>query len=154
MIKRSNKVAFYGVIDKDGNVTYKRMTGFTKLSVSKNPKSYTRQYIDEDFEHSDIVGYQTSVNYEFDRFEGNDVHNDIISVTDNEIVGDDAVRSIVIVDLTDNSAIERSFSVIPDTEGDSNDAYTYSGSFKANGTISRGTASSEDEFKTVQFTKE
>ena len=64
------------------------------------------------------------------------------------------MRSIVIVDLTDNTAIERSFSVIPDSEGDSNDAYTYSGSFKANGTIARGTANSDDEFKTAQFTKE
>ena len=153
MIKRSNKPAFYGVSDKDGNVTYKRMVGFTKLSVSKNPKNYTRQYIDEDFEHSDIVGYQTSVNYEFDRFEENDVHNDIIAITDNEIVGNDAVRSIVIVDLTDNTAIERSFSVIPDTEGDSTDAYTYSGSFKANGTIAKGTVTSEDGYKTVVFTK-
>lgn len=154
MIKRSNKVAFYGVTDASGNVTYKRMTGFTKLSVSKNPKNYTRQYIDEDFEHSDIVSYQTSISYEFDRFEDNDVHSDIISITDNEIIGDEAVRSIIIVDLTDNSAMERRFSVIPDTEGDSTDAYTYSGSFKANGTIAKGTASSEDEFKTVVFTKD
>ncbi len=153
MIKRSKKVAFYGVLDQSGKETFERMTGFTKLSVSKNPKSYTRQYIDENFEHSDIVGYQTTVSYSFDRFLDNDVHTDIIKITDNEVVGMEAVRNIIIVDLTDNSAVLRSFSVIPDTEGDSTDAYTYSGSFKANGEITLGTVTSSDNFKTVTFTE-
>lgn len=152
MIKRSEKVAFFGVTENDKTV-YKRMTGFTRLSVSKNPKTYTRQYIDEDFEHSDIVGYQTTVNYQFDRFDGNGVHDEIVKITDDEVTGDDSIREIIMVDLSDNSARKRNFAVIPDTEGDSFDAYTYSGSFKATGEIVSGTASSEDGFKTITFTE-
>ena len=32
--KRSDKIAFFGII-KDGNVEYKRMRGFTELSINK-----------------------------------------------------------------------------------------------------------------------
>ncbi len=150
MKKRSEKVAFFGVTENDKTV-YRRMTGFTKLSVSKNPKSYTRQYIDEDFEHSDIVGYQTNINYQFDRFDGNAVHDELVKITDDEITGSGSLREIIIVDTSDNTAKKRSFSVVPDTEGDSFDAYTYSGSFKATGEIVSGTVSTTDSFKTVTF---
>ena len=38
--KRSDKVAFYGVVN--GSTTeYKRMRGFTELSINKNPVALT-----------------------------------------------------------------------------------------------------------------
>ena len=149
--KRSDLVAFYGV----GEIFY-RMRGFTESSISKNPKEYARQYIDEDGEQTDVVGYSPSISYNFDAYVGNEVHEDIINITDNENVGLDAVRTILIVDTTatgtvENSykAIKREYAVIPDTEGDGTDAYTYSGTFKAKGTKEIVDVKTTDDFMTV-----
>ncbi len=147
--KRCDKLAFYGV-ESEGSVVFKKMQGFTSIVTSKNPKTYTRRYVDEEFEQSDIVGYSTKVDYSFDRYAGNSVHDDIVAITDGEKTGDDAVRQIVIADLASESdgsykAIMREFSVIPESEGSSNDAYTYSGSFKVKGDIVYGTASIEGD---------
>ena len=47
LVQRADKVAFYK--PKTGE-KYFRMKGFTGLSISKNPKEYTRQYVDELFD--------------------------------------------------------------------------------------------------------
>ena len=156
LFKRCDKLAFYGVPQDDGSVIYKRMTGFTEISTSKNPKEYKRQYVDEEFEKSDVVGYSPQIAYSFDRFFGNDVHDDIVKITDDELLGSDAVRTIIIVDMKSGAgaakkAISRDFSVIPDSEGVSTDAYTYSGSFKANSAKTRGNATSNDNWETIVF---
>lgn len=158
MIKRSEKLAFMQVMDGTSTV-YKRMTGFTELSVSKNPKEYTRKYIDESAERNAVVGYSTSISYKLDYEPDNDVHKVFAQIADNELTGDDAVRSIVIVDLTapcENDgfkAIKRSFSVIPSAEGDDSETYTLSGNMKASGEIVFGTAETEDDWQTLTFTE-
>lgn len=166
LVKRHQKVAFYGVsASEGGEATFHRMTGFTGLSTAKNPKEYSRQYVDEAFEQSDVTGYSPSMSYAFDQYKGNIVHEDIIKISDEELTGDDAVREIVLVDFTEKSkagtecrAVKRNFSVIPDSEGDGTDAYTYSGSFKTKGAVEKGyvTISAEDtaeSLQTVKFTK-
>ena len=156
--KRSDKIAFYGIINGE-NVEYKRMRGFTDLSINKNPVEYSRRYIDEKTERNDVVGYAPSISYSFDKFSEDAVHNDIISVADDELVGSDAVRNIILVDLTATSsngeypAICRRWSIIPDSEGNDTDAYTYSGTLKANGDIIKGTATSEDNWLSCTFTE-
>lgn len=158
LVKRSQKVAFYGV-KGTGETVYHRMTGFTEFSKTSNPKEYNRQYVDEEFERSDIVGYSPEYSYAFDAFSGNAVHTDIAAISDEEKTGTDAVREIIIVDLTQAGdsgkyeAVKREFSVIPDSEGDSTDAYTYSGTMKAYGERVSGSASSADDFQTVTFTE-
>ena len=155
LFKRCDKLAFYGVPQEDGTVIFKRMTGFTEIKASKNPKEYKRQYVDEEFEKSDVVGYSPQIEYSFDRFEGNDVHEDIVKITDDELLGSKAVRTIVMVDMkgdeTAKKAISRDFSVIPDSEGGETDAYTYSGAFKANSVKTSGLATSTDDFETIVF---
>ena len=160
LVKRSQKVAFYGVPGDDAT-TYHRMTGFTEFSKSANPKEYNRQYIDEEHERTDIVGYSPEYSYAFDLFTENAMHTDIVSITDNEATGTDAVREIIVVDLTKTGktegsyeAVKREFSVIPDSEGDSSDAYTYSGSLKVVGERVKGTATSADGWKTLTFAEE
>lgn len=69
--KRSDKVAFIGIAGSDGSVIYHRMTNFTEFSQSKNAIEYSRQYVDEDFERSDVVGYAPSISYQFDYDEAN-----------------------------------------------------------------------------------
>lgn len=44
--------------------TYTRMTGFTSMSESKNSTEYSRQYVDEASERSDVVGYSPSNDYD------------------------------------------------------------------------------------------
>ncbi len=153
ILKRSEKLAFYEV----GGV-YKRMRGFTDFTMSKNPTEYTRKYVDEASERNDIVGYNPSIAFSFDRFSDDDVHTDITQISDTEAFGADAVRSIVIVDTTAEgesgfSAQKRDFSIIPDSEGKDSDTYTYSGTMKANGEIVSGYAKTDDDFLTVTFTE-
>lgn len=153
---RSKKVAFAEV----ENGTFNRMKGFTALTTNKNPKEYTRQYVDESFEVTDVVGISTSMDYTFDQMQGDPVHDKLISIIDGEKIGDDAVVSIVVVDFTQEGAtgasfkaIKRDFAVIPGTEGDNIDAYTYSGTFRVKGERIEGEATSTDDWETCTFTE-
>ena len=158
ILKRSGKVAFYGVPSKEGEYTYHRMKGFTTLSTEKNPKEYSRQYVDEESERTDVVGYNTSISFGFDRAKGNAAHEDLVSIFDDEKIGAAAIRPIVIVDFENATdagakAVKRMFSVIPSSEGDGTDAYTYSGTFKTAGDKQSGIAESDDEWQTITFTE-
>lgn len=158
MIKRCEKLAFMGI--KENNATvYKRMTNFTELSVSKNPKEYSRRYIDEEAERNAVVSYSPAISYKLDYEPANAVHSEIAKIADREITGDGAVKEIIIVDLSSDdghgvcSAVKRAFSVIPSSEGDDAETYTLSGSFKASGEIKFGTATSADSWQTISFTE-
>lgn len=158
LIGRHEKVAYYGVPDAEGNVTYHRMCGFTKMDTSKNPVEYSRRYIDESFEQTDVVAISPSIAFTFDRYAGNPVHDDIIKISDNEILGTDAVRSIVLVDVSQRDvvgkcpAILRDFSVMVETEGNSTDAYTLSGTMSTKGEKVFGEAEISADAKTLTFT--
>lgn len=155
-VKRCDKVAYYGVPTDEGTV-FKRMTGFTDITVTKNPKEYKRQYIDQEFEQSDIVGFAPVISFAFDQFSGNEVHDDIMTIADNELVGDDAVREILMIDFSSDptkpKAIKREFSVIVENEGSGMEGYIVKGSFKVKGDKVFGTASSADNFVTAVFTE-
>ena len=117
ILKRSDKKAFYEVGGK-----FMRMRGFTDFSMSKNPTEYSRKYVDEISERNDVVGYNPSISFAFDRFSDDEVHADMVSIADNEAVGSDAVRSILLVDTSEETengfkAQKREFAVIPDSEG-------------------------------------
>ena len=134
MVKRSDKKAFYGVISGE-NTVFTRMKHFTEISISKNPKEYSRQYVDESQERTDVVGYSPSMSYNFDDFTGDAVLEDIVGITNGELLGTDAQREIVQVDFARPSdggfyAVKRTFAVIADSEGGETDNYTYSGTFK------------------------
>ena len=157
IVKRNDKVAFYG-IEENGVLTYHRMTNFTELATSKNPKEYSRQYVDKEYEEADVVGYSPSVSYSFDQHTESAVHTDMVKIHDEELTGADAVRSLLIVDMTSETdggfkAFARDFAVIPDSEGDSMEAYTYSGTFKAKGEKKAVVATSADGWKTCEVTE-
>ncbi|MBE7053408.1 MAG: hypothetical protein E7391_03935 [Ruminococcaceae bacterium] len=145
LVKRSDKVAYYGLKQADGSVIYKKMLGFSELNVSKNPKEYTRQYTTDDFETTSVIGYSPSMSFAFDRYKGNEVQDDIVNIFDKEITGSSALRTILIVDKNDETyggynCKKRLFAVVPDNEGNSTDAYTYSGNFKCKGKSVSGVA--------------
>ena len=153
---RHKMLGFYGVPVTEGDtteITYTRMRKFTQLSQSKNPIEYNRQYVDEQFQQTDVMGYSPTIDYAFDRYSGYPMQEDIIKISDEELVGEDAVRSIILVDTETGKAIKRDYSVIPNTEGDNINIYTYSGTLKCRGEKVHGTATSEDNWQTVTFTE-
>ena len=136
--------------------TYDRMKGFTEAGKSLNSSTYDRRYVDEKTERSDVIAYATEIAYAFDRMTDNAVHTRIAEIHDKELVGQTV--EIITVNFNEKGTAENSFkarkrvySVVPDADGDSTDAYTYSGAFKANGDIAEGEATSTDDWATCTF---
>ena len=165
MIKRSDKKTFYG-IPGDAGATFTRMRHFSELSTSKNPGEYSRQYVDEPTERTDVVRYSPSMSFNFDEYAGDPVLEDIVEIINKEKLGTDAQRDIILVDFSkpsDNGgfeAVKRTFAVIADSEGGSNDAYTYGGTFKAVGasvygvaTIATPDGGNSDNVETITFSE-
>ncbi len=161
LVTRERKVAFCAVPGEGGSTaTYHRMKGFTTFSVSKNPTEYSRRYVDEDFERTDVTGISAAIEFNFDQFDGNPVHDYIANIIDEELIGSAAKIDIIVVDFTKEgsgsdsyTAKKRTYTVIPGTEGDSTDAYTYSGTFRADSETEIGTATSTDGWLTCEFAK-
>lgn len=157
LVQRAQRLAFLDT-GSSGSPTYSRMTGFTTLTTAKNPKEYTRQYVDENTERTDVVGYSPSIEYQFDKHTNTPVQDKLSQIHDGELVGSDTHVSIIVVDLFEEPqsnaypAIQRTYAVIPDSDGDGTDALIYSGTFNAVGEIVKGTATSTDGWQTATFT--
>lgn len=148
-LKRSDKVAYL----KTGDNEYHRMKGFTALTKNFNPEEYARKYVDETFETTDVVGISVSLDFEFDQRKNDPVHQVLVDIIENEKLGDDASVTILSVDFSEEDgegfkAVEREFSVIPESGGDGTEFYKYGGSFMVKGERILGTAKSENDFKT------
>lgn len=158
MIKRSEKLAFMQIKSGETSV-FKRLTGFTEFSISKNPREYSRKYLDEDMERSEVMGYSTSIAYKFDTDPDSEVHQLLYRIADRELIGAEAEVTVVIADLSTLSegacvASKRVYSVIPSSEGDDADTYTVSGTLRAAGKNVFGTCRTTDDWQTVTFTEE
>ena len=143
LVTRDKKVAFMAVAGATDE-TYTRMTKFTEMSKSSNANEYSRKYVDQPGEDSDVTGYSPSYSYAFDQYVGNAVHDDI-------------VKMIIVVDFTqpgttDGSykAKKREYSVIPDSDGDDENTYTYSGDLKSKGVSTDVIVTSSDNWKTCK----
>jgi len=159
LVKRSDKVSFLGCLD--GNTeTFNRMRGFTTLSGSKNSIEYSRQYVDEEFETTDVVGFSPSLEFGFDQYTDDEAHEEMVEILDGEFTGTEARRNIVTVDFSQPTtggkykATKREYAIIGDAEGDSLEAYTYSGTFRSTGKRIVGEATVSSDGSTVTFTEE
>lgn len=157
LVSRSRRVAFMDVGDSD-TPKFVRMQGFTSMSENKSPTEYSRKYVDEDTERSDVTGYATQIGYSFDRYSPFIVHEKIAEITDKEFTGSETHVDILTVDLFADAetsgekiARKRTYAVIPDTTGDGTDALIYSGNFRAVGDPVEGTATSSDNWRTATF---
>lgn len=155
LVKRNGKVAYMDV-STTTIANFLRMTKFTEISKSKNATEYSRTYVDEDGEVTDVTGYSEEISYAFDLYKGNLVHQRLVNITDNELTGNDALVKILQVDFSKpvGSGYEarlRIYSVVPDTEGDSTDAYTYSGAFRKNSGFTIGVATITEDGMTATF---
>lgn len=156
IVMRTGKLAFYKC---RGESTYRRMEGFTEITSSKGTKEYTRQYVDEDFERTDVSGYSPEMSYSFDRYKAHPVLDDIVYITENELIGQAMVRDIVVLDMTtavSNNGTTwtaegklRRWAVVPDTDGDTTDCLTYSGTFKCRGEMQDIRATTTDDWQTI-----
>ena len=86
LVGRHKKVAFLGIVETSTE-KFHRMRKFTAFSKSSNPKEYSRQYVDEAFEQTDVVGFSPSISYTFDLYTNTPVHKEIVSITDGELPG-------------------------------------------------------------------
>lgn len=158
LVKRSDKVSFLGCLTDDEE-TFNRMRGFTTLSGAKNPTEYSRRYVDEEFETTDVTGYSPSLDFGFDQYIGDAVHEEMVGILDGEKLGTEARRNIVTVDFSQSAgegsykAVKREYAIIGDAEGDSMDAYTYSGTFRATGKRIVGTATVDETGAVATFTE-
>jgi len=156
IVKRSDKVAYIGV-EVSGAETFMRMQGFTALTPTKNPAEYTRQYVDEEFERSEVVRYKPEIAYGFDLFTPNSAQQPIVDVHDGEKLGSDTYVYIVVVDYSKEPqggaypATKRQWAIVPSGEADGTDAYTYSGKFAAQGALISGTAEVDANQMTATF---
>ncbi|GHU55353.1 hypothetical protein AGMMS49975_17030 [Clostridia bacterium] len=137
--------------------TYNRMQGYTSMTTSKNAKEYSRQYVDEETERTDVTGFSPSIEFGFDRFAGNPTQDYLAEIIDNELTGTAATVNILSADLSldpseEDNAFIRPYAVISNSEGDSFDAYTYSGSFASKGPKTWGKATVAADGLTTTWT--
>lgn len=157
MVQRHQRLAFMNTGTSDAP-TFTRMTKFTSMTNNKNPKEYSRQYVDCKAEEADVVGYAPSIEYSFDRHTETAVHDKIAKIHDGELVGSETLVDILVVDLftADETgkceARKRTFSVIPSADGDGTDALVYTGSFKSKSDVVLGTATLDDAEQIATFT--
>lgn len=158
IVGRHQRVAFMNVSTGEEAANYQRMTGFTQMTNSKNPKEYSRQYVDRESEDTDVVGYSPAISYSFDRHTNTPVHERIAKVHDGELTGSDALVDVVIVDFFATSGAEgtyvarkRTYAIIPDADGDGTDALIYTGSLKSKSDIEEGTATVSEDGKTATY---
>lgn len=155
-VPRSAKVAY--AQDVTTETQFNRMRGFTSLSTSSNPKEYTRKFVDEMIDTTDVVGYSPTKDFALDEMSGVLAQVRFIDIIENEKIGPDAVVPIVVVDFSKEGtlgaypAVKRDYVVVGGSHGDNADAYTYSGTLKARGVQVKGTATVDADNETCTFT--
>ncbi len=144
LVKRAEFQSYMNVAASGSTASYELIgEGFTSLSESKNPKEYSRQYVHEITERTDVVGYAPSIAYSVDAHTNNSVITKIMAVTDQELTGADAQVDIVSVNVfagseTSAPAFKRKYNIIPDNKGDGTDALIYTGTLRAAGDVESG----------------
>lgn len=99
--------------------------GFTSFPESKNPKEYTRKYVNSKTEKTDVIGYSPSIAYSCDVIAGDPVVDEIKKITDNEYVGSATHRKVVTVNTWDE--IDRYFKTTDVALASGKDYYTKAG---------------------------
>ena len=121
--------------------------GFTSFAEAKNPKEYSRQYVHEKTERTDVVGFAPSIAYSADMHSGDPCVERVVKAHDEEQIGNDARVDILVFNMwekgtgdTSYVAYKRTYAIVPDSKGDGTEALIYSGNLKAVGESEKGTA--------------
>lgn len=143
IVLRANYLPFLECINDDGTSTFNRMEGFTDFGESKNPEEHDSAYVDEITKRTNIISYSSSFGYTFEEYEKHPVHEEIIKIEENEVVGKGAVRRVIVVNMNTVTgsgsgklkamARIRPYTIIPDSSAANQGVMTHSGNFKSNG---------------------
>ena len=147
LVSRNQWVAYMNTGAKEAEEYNLVGEGFSSFSEAKNPKEYTRQYVHEKSERSDVVGYAPSISYSADMYSGDPCVERVAKAADDEQVGSDAHVDIVTVNMWEKGgtgdtsfvAYKRTYAIIPDGKGDGVEALIYTGTLKAVGESVKGT---------------
>lgn len=148
LILRADQADYMNTGSAESPVWSRVGDGFTSFPESKNAKEYTRQYIHMRQEVTDVVGYAPSIAYSCDVYDDDPCCTKIVTITNNEAVGEDAEVEILIVDTYKATgegasaaapARKRTYVVVPDQIADGVDALVYTGTLKAVSEITEGT---------------
>ena len=71
--------------------------GFTSFPEAKNPKEYSRKYVNHKTESSDVIGYSPSIEYSCDCISDDPVVQEIIKIHEGEFLGNETHRDIISV---------------------------------------------------------
>lgn len=153
--------------EKQVNDKFYLLYGFTELSESANPQEYSRKYINESYERTDVIGMTKSNSFNLDYHEGDPVHADIKNMYDKELTGTETEREFVTIetykDVTftlksemartqkqgKKAVLRKSTIIISDMAGE--EAITYAGTFNVSGDRVEGVAVTEDNWETCTF---
>lgn len=119
--------------------------GFTRLVNNKAPTEYTRKFVNQRTETTDIIKYQTEILYEIDVLSNNEVIRRILDITDGEWRTGAAMTDVVTV-WTDEivarpmvcAASRRQYKIIPTTIGDDIQTLRTTGKMVAQGEAEKG----------------
>lgn len=163
IVLRANYLPFLECINDDGTSTFNRMEGFTDFGESKNPEEHDSAYVDEITKRTNIISYSSSFGYTFEEHKGQPVHEEIIKIEENEVVGKGAVRRVIVVNMNTVTgsgsgklramARIRPYTIIPDSSAANQGVMTHSGNFKSNGEKEDifVTANANDNWQTVEI---
>lgn len=97
LILRCQWEAYLGCL-ASGSQTFELIgEGFTSFPEAKNPKEYTRKYINYKTEKTDVIGYAPSIEYSADCISDDPVVKEIVEIHENELTGSDTHRDVVSV---------------------------------------------------------
>lgn len=151
MLAMRAKLAHYMDTGDSNTPVWSRIgEGFTDFTESKNAQEYTRQYINEQTETTDVTGYSPSIAYSADVYDDDPVCQKVVEISDDELVGDAAQVEIVTANEyeisgseTTCTAYKRTYSVIPDQKGSGVQQLVYTGTLRAVGDQVKGTFNPE-----------
>lgn len=135
---------------------FKRLEGFSKLEFDAGSKSYERKYLSNSKQSVDIVSCTAKISYIFDRMRQNQVHDELVSISDFGKTGRQCIKDIVLVDFSKEKdggfeAVLQSFAVKCDDRRPENGFLDYSGFLIATGEKSFGYAVLSQDKKSITF---
>lgn len=126
--------------------------GFTDFSESKGAKEYSRKYVHNKTESTDVVSYSPSYSYSCDVISGDPVVGEIVEITDREELGSKARRDVVTANMWQPGtepdtfkAYKRTYAIVPDSKASGTEALVCSGTMKAYGDYTPGVFNTKTE---------
>ena len=127
LVMRNAYLAFMNVEENPDMPGQYRLVGegFRKLSQVKEPSEYTRRFVNESTDTTDIIKYNAEIAYEIDVFSDDPCVRRIVHITDGERRGQKARTDIITLFTEDVVALpyvckasKRRYAIVPDRIGD------------------------------------